>query len=97
MASLNPTHYLLFPTSSSSSLAPSASLLPPPPPSPLSKPHPYMDEVTAVLLSTHNQKLSLIELTKGFNQAFRANSASKVESNELLQAINKLPNFKVSE
>lgn len=56
-----------------------------------------MDEVTAVLLSTHNQKLSLIELTKGFNQAFRANSASKVDSNELLQAINKLPNFKVSE
>ena len=72
----------------------------PPPPSTsstLPPPHLLTDEVTAVLMSTHGLKMSLVELTKGYNQAFRGPlaKAPKVESGELLQALQSLPNFKV--
>lgn len=38
--------------------------------------------------------MSLVELTKGYNQAFRS-TGSKRDSTDLIQAIQKLPNFKV--
>ncbi len=81
---------------------------PPPPPSPsasaqtsppLSKPTPspdlFTDEITAMLVTTHSQKMSLVELTKGYNQAFRS-QGPKVEGAGLIQAIQKLSHFKVS-
>lgn len=54
--------------------------------------------MTAVLMSTHSQKMSLIELVKGYNQAFRSEGQEvKVEGAELLQVIKTLPNFKVQQ
>jgi hypothetical protein len=57
-------------------------------------PEPLTDEVVAILLTTHNQKMSLVELTKAYNQAFRS-QGPKRDGAELLQAVRKLPNFKV--
>lgn len=65
------------------------------PKSPIRLPH-LTDEITAILMTTHSQKMSLIELTKGYNQAF-CSQGPKIDSSDLIQAIRKLSNFKVQE
>ena len=70
----------------------------------VSRPHPFpkprlhpdhlVDEVVALLMTTHGLKLSLIELTKKYNASFRS-VASPVDDIELLHGIQQLSNFKV--
>lgn len=48
-------------------------------------------------MTTHGLKMSLSQLTKMYNQAFRTpNSQHPVSSEEMGEALKKLPNLKVS-
>ena len=52
------------------------------------------DEVIALLMTTFSAKLSLIQLTQKYNTCFRPD-LPQVSKEQLLEAIKKLPNFKV--
>lgn len=52
------------------------------------------DEIIAILMTTFSNKLSLVELTKQYNTCFRSDQPL-VSKEQLLEAIKKLPNFKV--
>ena len=52
------------------------------------------DEIIALLMTTFSNKLSLIQLTVQYNNCFRQDEP-KVAKEQLLEAIKKLPNFKV--
>ena len=82
----------------------SDTLFPFSPPGPSSSPSPslsssqlFSDEVVAILMTTHGLKMSLPNLTKMYNQAFRTpDSQHPVSSEEMGEALKRLPNFKVS-
>ena len=61
----------------------------------------FEDEVTALLESTHNHRLSVIELTKAYNEVFR-NQAHKKEVKlppisvvEMVETLRTIPRFNV--
>ena len=55
----------------------------------------FADEIIAILMTTFSQKLSLIQLTAQYNNCFRPNQP-QVTMEQLLDALKKLPNFKVN-
>ncbi len=65
-------------------------------PTPDSFPTPlFGDEVVALLMTTHNKKMSLVELTKKYNSLCRGNGP-KVDNDKMFQAVLKLSNLKVT-
>lgn len=61
----------------------------------------FEDEVTALLESTHNQRLSVIELTKAYNEVFRNQAHKKdvklppISEVEMVETLRKMPRFSV--
>ena len=54
----------------------------------------FADEIVAILMTTFSQQLSLIQLTARYNTCFRPDQP-RVTKEQLLDALKKLPNFKV--
>ena len=54
----------------------------------------FADEIIAILMTTFSQQLSLIQLTARYNTCFHPDQP-QVTKEQLLDALKKLPNFKV--